>query len=580
MTGGTLLPFEQVWMADFEFGSVPGERPVPRCLVARELFTGGTLRLWQDELEGLGGAPYPLGPSSLFIAYYAVAELSCHLALGWGTPVNVLDLYVEFRNMTNGLELPLGRGLLGALGYFGIDVMGAAEKEDMRALALRGGDYTASEKRALVEYCGRDVDALGKLLPLILPRINLPQALIRGRFMPAAARIEHEGVPIDVEALGRLRASLVQVKDKLIARVDTAFGVYSGTTFKRDRFIAWLERNRIPWPLLPSGDPALDGDTFREMGRLYPAAAPLGGLRETLSDLRLAALAVGADGRNRCMLSAFASKTGRNQPSTTRFIFGPKVWLRGLIKPPAGCALAYLDFDQEEFGIAAALSGDGAMMDAYASGDAYLGFAKQAGAVPHGATKKSHRQIRERYKISSLGILYGMEPPSISMRINRPLPYAVELLQQHKRLYATYWRWSQAAVDHGMLLGHLPTVFGWTLHTQAGTKHRTLRNFPMQGNGSEILRLACIYATEAGVQVCAPVHDALLILAPVGKITEAVEATRSAMTKASAMVLSGFTLRVGGGEEQDLVRYPDRYMDDRGADLWGMVWELLAEIGG
>jgi hypothetical protein len=58
------------------------------------------------------------------------------------------------------------------------------------------------------------------------------------------------------------------------------------------------------------------------------------------------------------------------------FIFGPSVWLRGLIKPPPGYGIAYIDWAQQEFGIAAALSGDPLMMDAYRSGDPYLAFAK------------------------------------------------------------------------------------------------------------------------------------------------------------------------------------------------------------
>ena len=80
--------------------------------------------------------------------------------------------------------------------------------------------------------------------------------------------------------------------------------------------------------------------------------------------------------------SAFRSRTGRNQPSNSKFIFGPSVWLRGLIKPPPGHGVAYVDWRQQEFGIAAALSGDAAMQAAYLSGDPYLAFAKQAGAVP------------------------------------------------------------------------------------------------------------------------------------------------------------------------------------------------------
>ena len=62
--------------------------------------------------------------------------------------------------------------------------------------------------------------------------------------------------------------------------------------------------------------------------------------------------------------------------------------MRGLIKPPPGYGVAYVDWKQQEFGIAAALSRDTAMQAAYQSGDPYLAFAKQAGAVPEHATKE------------------------------------------------------------------------------------------------------------------------------------------------------------------------------------------------
>jgi hypothetical protein len=52
--------------------------------------------------------------------------------------------------------------------------------------------------------------------------------------------------------------------------------------------------------------------------------APLRELRHALSQLRLNALAVGSDGRNRCLLSTFRAKTSRNQPSNSQFIFGPR----------------------------------------------------------------------------------------------------------------------------------------------------------------------------------------------------------------------------------------------------------------
>ena len=46
----TELPFDEIWLHDFEFISRPGERPDVVCLAARELRSGQTLRLWRDEL--------------------------------------------------------------------------------------------------------------------------------------------------------------------------------------------------------------------------------------------------------------------------------------------------------------------------------------------------------------------------------------------------------------------------------------------------------------------------------------------------------------------------------------------------
>src|SRR5262249_10766869 len=152
-------------------------------------------------------------------------------------------------------------------------------------------------------------------------------------------------------------------------------------------------------------------------------------------------LSVGRDGRNRTVLSAFRSRTSRNQPSNSRFIFGPSVWLRGLIKPPPGHAVAYVDWKQQEFGIAAALSGDAAMQAAYQSGDPYPAFAKQAGAIPADATKATHGAQRELFKQCVLAVQYGMEADSLALRIGQPPIVARDLLRAHRETYQTFWRW-------------------------------------------------------------------------------------------------------------------------------------------
>jgi hypothetical protein len=260
-------PYPEIWLVDFEFEAGTGERPVPVCLCARELRSGRELRLWRDKL-GLA-PPYPIDVGSLFVAYYASAELGCHLALGWPMPARILDLFIEFRCSANGLTVPAGNGLIGALTAFGLDTIGAAEKEEMRALVMRGGPWSDDERANILDYCMGDVDALARLLPIMAPRIDLPRALLRGRYMAAAARMEYAGPPIDVPMLDLLRRHWAAIQDRLIERIDADYHVFEGRTFKLERFEAWLVRVGIPWPRLESGRLDLSDDTFRQMARIY-----------------------------------------------------------------------------------------------------------------------------------------------------------------------------------------------------------------------------------------------------------------------------------------------------------------------
>ena len=332
-------------------------------------------------------------------------------------------------------------------------------------------------------------------------------------------------------------------KGALIAAIDADYGVFDGRTFKADRFEAFLVRRGIPWARLPSGALDLDRNTFREMAGAYPIIAPLHELRHALSELRLNDLSVGEDGRNRTILSAFRARTGRNQPSNSKFIFGPSVWLRGLIKPEPGHAVAYIDWSNQEFGIAAKLSGDRNMIDAYDSGDPYLAFGKQCGRVPPDATKESHGSERQLLKTCVLGVQYGMGASSLARRMGQPEIVARTLLRLHHDTYRQFWKYAGAAVDTAVLGMPLTTVFGWTVRPGDEPNPRSLQNFPMQANGAEMLRIACCLATERGIQVVAPVHDAVMIYSPLDRVDQNIASMRAAMAEASRAVLDGFEIR-------------------------------------
>ena len=528
--------------------------------------------MYQWEGEFGAGPPYAIGPDSLFVAFSANAELSCHLTLGWPMPEHVLDLYVEARRIANGKRPTEKLSLQQVLRHYGLPEVG--EKAEARNLIQSGGPWSASERQQILDYCARDVSALEQLLPRMLPEIPKSGVLRCGRYMRAVAVMEDIGIPIDVETYARLMTGWDRIKDRLVADLNTA-GVYQGTTFKRERFVALVDEHEIQWPRLKSGAPKLDGKTFQDMATAHPVIAGLADLRSALTDLRRLSLEVGSDGRNRTSLMPFWTKSARNQPGSTKFIFAPSKWFRGLVKPTPGHGLAYSDYSQQELAIGAALSGDQAMMEAYLSRDFYLEFARQAGAIPDDTPEEGRGIIRAAYKTCALGVLYGMGRNLLAARTGKTIDEAARLLGDHRRSFRRFWEWNDEIICRARTAGCIETNRGWRLHvTSTEPNDCTLKNFPMQAHGAEMMREAACLAIEAGIRVCAPIHDAFLIEAPVDGLDCEIERMRACMAAASREILDGFEVRT----DLKVVRYPDRLMEPEGRAMWDKVMTLLEEV--
>ena len=238
----------------------------------------------------------------------------------------------------------------------------------------------------------------------------------------------------------------------------------------------------IPWPRLESGALALDDDTFPPDGQDAPArGAAAGAAAYPRGNATVRRPGCWTRWSQPLPTLTVSARSSRNQPSNAKFIFGPSCWLRSLIQPAPGRAVAYVDWSQQEFGIAAALSGDVAMMDAYASGDPYLRFAIQAEPFRLMRRRRVIRHERELFKTCALGVAYGMQEEVLARRIDQPPCVARELLRLHRETYPTFWRWSEAAVDHAMLHGTLRTVFGWTIHVGPGANPRVPGKLPDAG---------------------------------------------------------------------------------------------------
>ena len=195
--------FKNYIIVDYEFYGGSGNPQKPICYVAKNLTTGVITPHW---IEGNEKKPmYPIDKKSLVIAFFASAEFGCHRTLNFEVPLYILDLFVEFRCLTNGYRLPAGKSLLGACEYFGIKHSDVTYKKSMRDRILKGAPFSEREKRDILDYCRQDVELTSTLFEKMRPLIDLNYALLRGRYMSAIASIEFNGVPIDVEKLEEIK---------------------------------------------------------------------------------------------------------------------------------------------------------------------------------------------------------------------------------------------------------------------------------------------------------------------------------------------------------------------------------------
>lgn len=567
---------QEFWLVDFEFRST-NDGVIPWCLVAINYRSGKTIKLWRDELLKLSSCPFNIDDPTIFVAYSAQAEFSCFIALGWTLPSNVIDLCAEFKLLVN-YDLYKGKkNLISALKYHGLEAIESAQKKHMQELAINNLDWSEVQKKSLIEYCESDVVALKQLLPAMWSNMDLKPALIRGAYTKSVAKMEAVGIPVDAPKLEAITGQSEEIKKLLIQKLDT-YNFYEGGVLKKLRILQYVKKRGLTWPKIRSGQLNFQNSVVEKQAELHPELQDFGELYANISQLRglnptvgnSQKIPVGKDGRHRFSIWPFSAKTGRNAPR--KFIFNAPVWMRGIIKPKKGRALIYIDFASQEFGIAAALSRDSNMINDYLSLDPYIEFAKAAQAITSETSQTECKKIREKYKQVCLGVQFGMGARGIAGRLKLPLVEAQILLKHHKNRYQQYWAWSDK-IAYGQYSGDLTTNFGWKLQQpELVAKPNTLRNFQLQAHGAEMLRLACILIEQdGGVQLCAPIHDALMIESPIDLAQEMAAKTSALMEKASRLICGNLTIRT----EAKYTLYPNRYVDGRRLDIWDLVNDFL-----
>jgi hypothetical protein len=582
----TGMGFEAVWVMDFEFTthSVDPRPQTVVCMVAEDLVSGRTLRLGPDSLDP---CPFDLNSPSLFVAFYAIAEASCFERLGWPLPRYWLDLWAEEVRLQNGGPLPRKlMSLLATRQRYELPIRDVAEKDWIRQMIGRS-EYTTADLPVILDYCADDVSDTVELFhrmgPAILasgpggPATLASQAVLRGRFAAECAMMTAHGLPWDVDGWQRFLRHGSDIKLGLIAETEAKlkFQLYEGTRFVATRFEAFLEAREINWPRLASGQLCLDKETFSKQAKRRKDLREIQNLRSALSQLQENSLAWQSDGRVRVNLNPFGSKTGRSQPSNSKYPFGLPKWARCFLKPEPDYTLAYLDYRSQEIQIGSVLSDDNNLKAAYSMGDPYMAFAIQTGQAPEGATKHTHKAERNAAKPVVLASGYGMgEHTMAEQNQGMSVAEARNLLRKHRELYPSYWRYVEHMRLRAAACEPLHTALGWRFQHRQGAKlnERSWGNWPIQSCGSDIMRWAVIRCADAGIRPIATVHDALVFQVRTSQADELLELAKREMETAAEQVL-GEPIAV------DLHRtdWPNNYMDEDGDAFYSRLLNLLAE---
>src|SRR6516162_9733839 len=172
-----------------------------------------------------------------------------------------------------------------------------------------------------------------------------------------------------------------------------------------------------------------------------------------------------------------------------------------------------------------------------------------------------------------------MQTSTLATRLGVSDIEAHEMLLHHHGLFSQYWRWSEDWLHYALDNGTMRTVFGWECATGITEfSERSIRNWPVQSNCADLFRLAYVWGTRHGLTLIAPVHDAVLLESSEDRIEADVALMREIMRRASRVILNPtadgtIELRT----DVKIIRYPDRFTDSRGTELWETVLKLLAE---
>jgi hypothetical protein len=456
------------------------------------------------------------------------------------------------------------------------------EKHDNQKICVWAQDCTWEEhlrklegnRQRILDYCLSDtthLPELGRVLDKEVrkvssgfldkaPILEPPRRSYYFSFMAAyASEISWAGIPMSSERVSKLLrnapAAMARAQGEFMAKYPGAFRAVHGRLTKNvekcREYAAGVYGDNPP--KTPTGavslaseytKPYKDVDNF--LGNYYnldKKCRALASFSKPNREKNWLGMYLPKRGVVRPRLNMLGTQTGRcgSKPSTG-FVYTMGKMFRGLVDPPEGYVIVELDFHSEEIGCQAYLSGDTTMAEMYEGPDYYTAIAQRMDPT----VKDKHDPKRKKYKVISLMSNYGCGVHHLSEIAGIPEGEARVILQDLKKMFRTYWRYVRAKSE--VSDGCRPLLFsdGFRVNKQGG-RATSLGNWPFQGVGALILRRLLIRLWQKRIHIVAPVHDAVVFMAPEATWREVSEQVAGIMREVSLECL-GHVIDVGDPE--------------------------------
>ena len=399
---------------------------------------------------------------------------------------------------------------------------------------------------AVRDYAAEDADVTLRLYRALRPeaeKLGLQKALEESEepLGEVLNDMEAEGVRIDPAALkafgDELDAELGDLEHAIHEAAGTVFNINSPKQLGEVLFDL-LKIDPNAKRSSASGQYATGEEVLQKLTARHPVVQMIldyraaGKLKSTSAD-KLPACIDPATGRVHTHFSQAMTETGRLASSDPNLQNIPVRTERGkrireaFVARDENHLLMSADYSQIELRLVAALSGDKAMLEAFAQGaDIHTETAARVYGVMPGLVTS---EMRSKCKMVNFGIIYGISAFGLSQRLGVPRKEAADLIASYFREYPGIKAYMEKAVADAREKGYAETVLGRrrTLR-DISSRNATVRqaaernaiNTPVQGSAADLIKIAMVRVHRAlraaglKTKLVLQIHDELLLDMP------------------------------------------------------------------